>query len=380
MSCLLVIGNGFDISAGLKSSYKDCFESEYYSDTLKKVRTFVSLVKSGGSISLEPINEFNCWDILFYLMTYENNKRPLDYNINCEIKWCDVEEVIHDSLFSPDVINFNWDDIQSTIHQIYRRNDPNRTHEIINREPLYNKAIIQYSIKKISGELDARLDLFNRQCFYEWLLDELKAFEEKFGTYIDELQDSINYNNRADKIVKILVGSHGDYEIDSFNYSYFTTEGRKDINHINGEVTFPIFGISNTDFDIIDNQDKIMFTKTQRRINQDANNTIQYESRSNTDYVVVFGHSLNRQDYDYFSYIFTLLKFNTFDTDKMGTIEFKFYIYDDARRAEICSTLSKSVHNLIEYYEKNACGRDSSVLTNLLRFSGKLKITEVEIE
>ena len=153
----------------------------------------------------------------------------------------------------------------------------------------------------------------------------------------------------------------------------------KKINHINGDTLAPIFGVSNTDSSLDSNPNTILFTKTQRRINQDTSNILPYDSRENTVRAIVFGHSLNRQDYDYFSYIFTLLKFNTLDTNKMGIIEFKFYVYDDSRRAEICGNLSKSIQNLIEYYEKNVCGRDSLVLTNLLRFSGKLRISEVKI-
>ena len=37
MSKLLVIGNGFDLTVGAKTSYQDFFESDYYKETKDKV-------------------------------------------------------------------------------------------------------------------------------------------------------------------------------------------------------------------------------------------------------------------------------------------------------------------------------------------------------
>lgn len=374
MSYLLIIGNGFDKTAGLKSSYQDYFESEYYKKTFESVKSYVERVDNYIGFDLTAYDEFNCWDLLFYLKTYYTSTKPPKAG---SIKWCDIEEVIHDSLYSHDAQLFNWNNIFDIVYRYYNSKNRDSIQGSINRKSLDNRVIIEYVKRKFGRELNNATDSYNQQFFYKWLLKELSLFEKKFGKYIEEQQKNVDYKRKAKDLIWKLGGNNGDYEMDSFNYSAFTTDENKKINHINGDTASPIFGISNTVSGLDNDSNTILFTKTQRRINQDTSNILPYESRENTTHAVVFGHSLNRQDYDYFSYIFTLLKYNTLDTNKMGIVEFKFYVYDESRRAEICSRLSKSIQNLIEYYEKNVCGRDSSVLTNLLRFSGKLRISEV---
>lgn len=74
---LLILGNGFDLHCGLKSSYKDFFRSEilYAANGLK-------LLQPGVSGFWESL-------LLEYYKAYDNQ----DYN------WCDIERIIRDTLF-----------------------------------------------------------------------------------------------------------------------------------------------------------------------------------------------------------------------------------------------------------------------------------------
>ena len=94
------------------------------------------------------------------------------------------------------------------------------------------------------------------------------------------------------------------------------------------------------------------------------------------DGAVVFGHSLNRMDYDYFNYLFTVLRFNTFDVEKMGNIEFSYRVYDSDRAEEIRNHQADLIYDLLNYYEGYVSKTNQHILINLLRFSGKLIITE----
>ena len=75
------------------------------------------------------------------------------------------------------------------------------------------------------------------------------------------------------------------------------------------------------------------------------------------DRAVVFGHSLNEMDYDYFNYLFTLLKFHTLDIEKMGSIEFVNNIYDSSRMNEIRNRQAEKIYNLFDYYEDYVGGK-----------------------
>ena len=81
-------------------------------------------------------------------------------------------------------------------------------------------------------------------------------------------------------------------------------------------------------------------------------------------------------DYDYFNYLFTMLRFNTFEIEKMGNIEFLFSIYDDAKKDKIRNDHAEAVYKLLNKYEDDVSKTNQHILINLLRFSGKLIIKE----
>lgn len=89
---------------------------------------------------------------------------------------------------------------------------------------------------------------------------------------------------------------------------------------------------------------------------------------------------MNEMDYDYFYYIFTMLKFNTFNSQEMGIIEFLFDIYDSNKDEQIRDKHSEAVYTLLEQYENSISPNNQHVLINLLRFSGKLIIREIVVE
>lgn len=371
MSKLIVIGNGFDLTVGARTSYYDFFESDFYKDTKDTLGTIMYNFKSNQFVYLPQYdNIFNCWDLLFYI---ESKKNKVIASSGVVINWCDVEKVIFNSFFDNNNGNLIcWKHIYEKLHYYYESR-----HNAIRNMSMSND---DYSNILIRCMIEQHWESYcnNSANFYEKLLKELNNFEKKFGLYIKQESSDSNYLSNAQKIVNKLNDLDDKIIIDSFNYSDFSDK-RITIRHINGDCRNPIFGI-----DLNDDTEKryphiSRFTKTNRRIYQDAFNLNDSTVWKNADIdsALIYGHSLNRMDYDYFNYLFTLLGFHTFDIDKMGSIEFAYKVYDQTKKDEIRNNYAESIYSLLNYYESYVSKTNQHILVNLLRFSGKFKIIEL---
>ena len=377
MNARLVIGNGFDLAIGARTSYHSFFESDDYFKTKKEVFHWIELWSKQSRIP-PGINltqfDFNCWDLLFCLMSKERSDDSKG------IRWCDIEKEIYASLTNTELDSFSWEIAREILNNIAH----NRKYQA--GDPPYGRLLSLENSNKntrnvaeyISQLPEWRKCCEDRSAFYEKLLDELKRFEESFGSYIKRQTSDEEYRNNSWRLVKRMLGSESNIQIDSFNYSDFST-GMIQIRHVNGDFDNPIFGINLSPEEEEKRPELRRFTKTSRRLHQDSENL-----NRNTkwelipiDYSVVFGHSLNQMDYDFFHYLFTMLQFHTFDLDKMGKIQFVYKIYDSKRSKDIRSRYADSIFELMNYYESNVSRVNNHILINLLRFSGKLMICEL---
>ena len=115
---LLVLGNGFDLHCGLKSSYKDFFRYTIL-DTIGE-RFNLAQMKAGVS---------GFWEGL--LMEYYKTFGNIDYS------WCDIESIIKETLYFiycgnnkelVDVNNGLW--LKALNSTVYRRNPPEELNSI----------------------------------------------------------------------------------------------------------------------------------------------------------------------------------------------------------------------------------------------------------
>lgn len=385
MNKMLVIGNGFDLAIGTKTSYEDFFKSDFYKETREKVFKWIDMIEveiKDGNILVNVDThgfDFNCWDLLFCMESR--------YNIDFEkeANWCDIESVIHHSFTDVAENVFSWNGIFHFLRVHYNMVDRHpesyqfqQDIYLIPRAPVKTQVMYYFLLNSRNRE-----NFKDSTTFYEMLLNELKQFELEFGVYINQQTGSDNYLNEARswafRLLEIGLDKKNDYiQVDSFNYSDFSN-GKLIIRHINGECTAPIFGIDLTEEEEQKFPEIYRFTKTARRVQQDSQNlNHNVELKITTiDSVVVFGHSLNRMDYDYFTYLFTILKFNTLDIEKMGTIEFAYRVHDNNKADEIRNYQASRIYDLLNHYEAYINKMNQHVLINLLRFSGKLKIREV---
>lgn len=350
----LILGNGFDLQCHLKTSYSDYFLFDSSkNDALKnwveifesKAEDYLSLqISNHKSVwrELKGFDYFNIWDILFYLVSFENKDI-------CKWNWCDIESTIANCLSNYDSKNKEVFNFELVFKILNRKILPS---EIENKRILILAGFIY---KKNNEEV-----FFDRRNYYNFLLSQLKLFEINFGKYIYEqhfddskssfgvIAENGQFKKEAKKTLENLCTLGNITSVDTFNYD--TPEcGEIEalVHHINGNINSPIFGI---DSDIFDADDpRYIFSKTSRRIDLEMNREtiepiLEYEN------IIIFGCSLNKADYNYFFSIFDELRIT--DSTTTSKIVFAYSIYDKEKKENIHRNLNQSVTKLFQEYSK----------------------------
>lgn len=331
----IILGNGFDLFCGVKTKYCHFFESElgYYEDIKKWYFEFTgnnvnqyldSRIVNNDSfkpaISLD--NKITVWDIFFHLVSMDNN-----YNVN----WCDIEEAMLLSFGKGMEVQSRYPVIWDNVLKLFSTVN-NKIYDYTHAEKLCCAFIKSKGISFIRSD---------KVKFYEYLLQELKKFEKRFGLYISKQTQTPEYKKNFELTINKLVNKNTTYSIDTFNYTSI-----KNVRNINGNVKNPIFGI---DSSLIKPTDPIyIFTKIYRRLEFDIS-VKNYDADTISKNIIIFGHSLNKQDYNYFFPLFNRLKINTNEFN--GCIVFAYNIYDKKMKDQIKSNLILNISKMFTSYE-----------------------------
>lgn len=325
-SNLLILGNGFDLSCKLRSSYSNYFNSKFNKknsqslDSLKKVfesfyKRSVERKKDTFSVYAHGKNEetpyekvegINIWDLIIY---YGKEGLP--------DKWSDVESRILEFLnYDPENVNkklnipnrTQMQDYDYTIGKIYVEESDYSTYSSY----FYSQLIIFAA---------AKFGLPNPSTSDKVLLSELKRFEGDFTDYMKSLlnQEGIyHFHRNADHLLSAIetqTDSTGliNQNILSFNYTSPFTEDEISNKLIKWQNIHGRLGEENIIFGV--DQDKVkvtdtayQFTKTYRQLLQ--NNNEQNDSKTilpiktDIEKIIFYGHSLSEADYSYFQSIF----------------------------------------------------------------------------
>ena len=341
----VIIGNGFDLYCGLKTSYYDFFKfcNQKYESIYRWVDDMASFYSSNVSLkkdirslyhSVRGADKINCWDVFFTLFM----DRGRNY------LWCDVEKEILDSLKLRDkgcakAYMPHWEDVWEVVE----------SSTVKDQGP--GSAIMASMILNVSSRL-----LKTREQFYEYLLSELHKFEICFGYYITKqhvargdlyYQFNLDYITSSQYLLSRLCNEEDITSIDCFNYG-FTTQTKlfNKCKFINGDCRNPIFGVDST-FDPDD--PRYIFTKTNRHIEQDMGKTFM-DDYPEFDNAVVFGHSLNSHDYSYFYPILDQLEMT--DNFSKRKLVIAYSIYDREKAPEIKKNVRKSLYSLFSAYSR----------------------------
>lgn len=415
-SQLLIIGNGFDLHCGLKSTYKDFFKNAILNTTTENF--ILKQLKPG-------VKGF--WESL--LLEYYKNYNDLNYN------WCDIETIIKNTLL---LIGGNNKSFAFKALESSRKGKDFYTATLNINDPI-EKFLYTHCILIFNDILVKRPYCLNDSAYsllINRILHELHKFESRFCKYIKD--NIINPNNdkefneqyivNAMNLLMALTGfTNTQYEsiddiidrqeeehmeqlmpqmyqsawrdknvlsqefdnlhsinILSFNYTalfdvlkvkspcfYNNVHGKLCLNECteNCSSCNIIFGI---DDKIIQSQDENFelheFSKTYRKM-LNANKQTNILPAKDNQFVEIkfYGHSLSEADYSYFQSIFDY--YNIYENSKISLI---FYYSKGFEQTE-------KVYRLINTYGKTLANKDQGKnLTHKLLLENRLKIVEID--
>lgn len=279
MHQLIILGNGFDLTCGLKSKFSD-----FYCNRMN------------GACSIEsiPKDERNVWDVI---LSEIGENDPL---------WCNIESLISAYVFHDDDLGSRLDHMYEQLVWTIDPSKPNRSEHPDN-------AVYNYVSTSLGKENVSQNELTH------FLLTSLKDYEHIFASYLEKQVDNNNkYREKAVEYYAVIRNACIDkaqqknYETSILNFNYTTPLKSEDqqlgivaARNIHGSLdrTDTIFGIDGKD--VAEDHPAVPFTKTYRLMS-----LVPYESEtaklcdSNTRFIKIFGHSLSRADYSYFQSIF----------------------------------------------------------------------------
>ena len=354
----IVLGNGFDLFCGLKTSYNDFFKSQS-----ENYRCFESLVSSfhpttlGRGYSFDMLTNINkvitntIWDLIFYLSSQKKT----------EIDWCNVELIISNTFLN--IGSIKWNNILNIIQKKVIMSMNDHKYEYICAKFLECK----YPINNLITEKE----------FYDLIYKELNIFECKFGKYIKNQQEqNEEYINKAiNTFSKFTNYAKQIVSIDTFNYSNISKHPKwcfVPMININGTVDSPIFGYFSSSIDPLKYEHR--FTKSHRKtlVLFEKEELLEGEPFEN---LIVFGHSLNEQDYNYFFPLFDDLDLN--NPKCSGKLIIAFTIYDSSKKNEIIENLTKKLIKMIYEYEKSS-GSMGNRLYDKLLYKNRIIFYEID--
>lgn len=391
MKNLLILGNGFDLSCGLKSSYRDFFEGRMSTNVREELRkakvTFREYVYGNGK-KYKTIFELGKNLAVQDSSTNSNDGDQIVRNLeNEKISDLTIWDII---LFYKEEFDINWCDVESRILEFLKKQSdafefPNYYKCIAdqNEASVFCIWLAAYIIPKERVELSDNFD--------DFLFNELVLFETQFKEFLnDQLSDNEGFINKkyfdaAIEKVRILSNEeissqeYKKYNILSFNYTNvdFANEKKCKIYNVHGYLNGPIiFGID---------QDKLRtsdfayrFSKTYRKLTS-SNDLRDYAkilpNRNELEVIKFFGHSLSSLDYSYFQSIFDYYSIY----DSIVELIFYFVPYGDKKSLEVQQEQVNNVTKLLESYGRSMDNkRHGKNLIHKLLLEGRVTIKEFE--
>lgn len=365
---LVILGNGFDLSCGLKSTYNDFFEWRLNNlfgttDTDKIIEQLSKadlndMIKSPKKTVPTGNSMFNLSASYGFGIDYkemqEENKLPQFFDI--EAKFPDITRwdifFIYAKKYLQSGETNEWQDSENIIDNVLvvALHDRERN-GIVSVSPkeytmnLHFKNEGKKQFKNIIYKYACiNFDETDKESIAHTLLIQLLKFERVFSQYIYsqmKVDESRNFESayfkKAEVLLKEITNNFSEKEpeldIWSFNYTLGPrfqrklNDGRWNIstwNNIHGlsccddpkagwitshddEIPAPIFGIDpedNLSFKGYKSPARVIFTKPYRIINNKFKNIRQELRFKDLDKIIIYGHSLGKADYSYFKYIF----------------------------------------------------------------------------
>lgn len=320
---VLVIGNGFDLHCGLKSSFKNFFDSE---------------LKNGNQLNVKRIKS-NIWYLIFtfaFMLKEDKGGKIVPFVGNDNPLWMDVETYI-DKVFRSTKSLPIFDFVNNTL-----KKEPDMflsDSDIINGDSKNQPFLMSHRVRYLKNQ-------FKFTSASDLLLHELNIFEKDFAFYlINELKNKkIKYEQEVNKFVLITIDNYAtnSFFVLSFNYTrnFGSSVDSDKIINVHGTLDKGniIIGIGDYENGGLPGRD--LFKKSKRRVKDDYG-SINLPPIVDIKSVCFYGCSFSKQDWNYYRLLFNFYKLG------QSNIVFKF-LYSD-----FCEKKEDNKNNRNKYY--NAC-------------------------
>ena len=374
----IIIGNGADLYCLLPTKYKDFFGSKEQQDIQGLYAKFKQNFEEHPNVNWAALRKsrnydqfyfiekrLTAWHVLFYMESPTNGKK--------DTQWCDIEACMHDSFLRQDHLDkesLSWDSVCS----ILSVNGSGGEHNEKAMEMawfLFNK---RQAFFRSSND------------FYDFLMEELNEFERQFGGYIDLVSNKNRdeLQQRQKWMFERMIGNDESFRaissVDTFNYSAIHNDNlQRKTRHLHGDVSHPIFGIDKNNDERSPESGMVVeseiFTKTSRKLMQQMYvNLINMDD--NFENVIIFGHSLNRQDYSYFYPLFDRIELS--NPLKNSKCVILYNLYDKSAQKEIETRLFNAIHDLFVAYDVEHLGHVDGRLIDYLVTQNRIIIYDID--
>lgn len=342
---LIIIGNGYDLQIGYKTSFDSFFVNKVFNNVSPNLNSLVNLVSTG--------EVKNILYIFFYYCFYDKSNLRIKLGIDEKDKnWKNVEYLIKILLRD---YYFKLEDI---FKNGYRRLNDYSFLGLINE---------LISLKLRSNPLERDFNVFLR--------NQVNEFEDDLKKYINEELEKTTDEQYLikDELNKKLKISQNTYII---NFNYTNVLGNNNESNVHGSLESEVIvGIDLTDIDDIEKYNyMIPYTKTYRKMMSiDSKRSIMV---GDVNLITVYGHSLGQQDYSYFQAIFDF--YNIYDNKQ---IKLNFVYSDNYGEPEyLKNKYVKSVFELLDRYGKTMNNKDNGKnLIHKMLLEGRLSIELINV-
>lgn len=366
MNELIILGNGFDLHCDLKSSFNDFFVAKELDNAKQWIDNYTSeAFKKTNLISLFLFNTFYRENITLYNFYFE--PRTIKFGEVFQsfivfktqiINWMDVELFIL-SFLKAKRLKFLIDCFERTFKKKLDQNDLFLC-EKDGIPQYFNLCATEAKYTKVNS-------------FYSLFMAELNDFEERFSNYLSESVDKTPaYISKAKYILKKICQNNSG-TIMNFNYTHVPNNTHFNEINVHGSLGKDV--IIGIDLKEAASNEQVQFTKTFRKLISKENQIV-----LNADYdeIIIYGHSLNKQDYSYFQSIFDYLNLYESHTKVKFIYSDDFIEEDDEysnNKFKYKMKIAKSLYTLIGDYGGTLSNKDNGKnLIHKLILEGRLNL------
>lgn len=353
---LLIVGNGFDLQAKLKSD-------------------FISFMKWVAKQNDDFTNK-NIWYFLLNKTFFDNSQA---YIGDAKRRFITVSQVFKHFI---DVSNSeNWMDVEYFVFKFLTNKEC-----FLRFEEVYENICDRGFDKKdyfCLPQDNVNLILFDNiktrrdePFIYDYLFESLNEFESKFKEYLQSLVENEVYKNNISKIIGSMDLDIDNLRILNFNYTNILPNSFMSREcHVHGSLLDDVIigvdleEVEKSNIDIGLKKNIYRFTKTYRKLLRTDKTSILSKKYNR---IIIYGHSLSNQDFSYFKSVFDCCKIEELKTP----IEFWYSDNIQGRdKNEIRDNYVKKIAELfLKYGESLSNKMNGDNLMNKLMLNNKLLV------